>query len=255
MIIIGSEAIKYWFGLFPREPKDLDVVLEEGEELSLQLTYKRIERLENPILKKYHYKANKYLSPDMLYTLKMSHLFWDISWEKHMFDAQFLRSKGCTLNKDAFHELYGYWNKIHGDNKRSDLKMTADDFFDNAVKSEYSHDDVHTLLNPTPIYTKVLIGEVEVGEEKFNSLSYEDKCALVYEEVMVMAWERYKRLDYRVAYARMLKKFIINHAPLWEAIFIIENFIELHKPKFNYYERINEGISKIKPNSKRLTKA
>lgn len=252
MIIIGSEAIKYWYRDFPRQPKDIDIVLSEGEEISLIGSYTRIEKLKNPVLSLHYKSNNKYLSPDFLYTLKMSHLFWDINWEKHMFDLQFLKKKGCKLHKDLFYDLYNYWNIYHPKNKRSDLKMSAADFFDNAVKCDYSHDDIHTLLNTIPTYTKVLVGEVEVGEDKFNYLNHDDKCALVVEEVMVMAWERFKSKDYRVAYSIMLKKFIISHAPLWEAIFIIENFIELHKPRFNYYDTINRGLEKIKPTTKKL---
>lgn len=244
MILIGSKAIRHWFPDFPREPKDYDYIVGKDEKHlttnKIAETGERIEYLENAIFD----NCNKsVLFPNDLYTLKISHLFWDINWQKHMFDVQFLLKKGCVLDKELFLLLYGYWNVIHGKNKRSDLKMTAEDFFDNAVKCEYEHDYLHTLLNPIPTYTKILIGEVEVSEEKFNLLSQEDKFNLVREEVMLMAWERYsKQMDYRHAYSRMLKKFIINHAPIWEAIFIIENFIELHKPNFNYYKKIEDGL-------------
>jgi hypothetical protein len=179
----------------------------------------------------------------------MSHIFWDINWDKHMFDIQFLINKGIAWDRKLFPLLYEYWNTVHGKNKRSDLEMSAEQFFDNAVKSEYDHDWLHTLLNPYPTFNKVLIGEVEVCEHKFNNLKHEEKCNLVTEEVMIMAYERYKHLDFRVAYSKMLKKFIMNHAPMWEALFIIENYIELHRPKFNYYKIIDDGITAFKQNS------
>ena len=102
------------------------------------------------------------------------------------------------------------------------------------------------MLNPTPIYTKILKdgAEVDVSEEKFNKLTFEEKCDLVREEVMVMAYERYKNVNYMSAYSKMLKKFIINHSPLWEGLFIIENFIILHKPLFNYFKTISDKINK-----------
>lgn len=235
MILIGSGAIKHWFPDFPREPKDLDYI-GRGKNGN------GVEYHDNDVFK---YYGHSIMLPDDLYTLKMSHLFWNINWDKHMFDVQFLRNRGCKLKLDLFHLLYNYWNQVHGKNKRSDLKMSAEDFFDNAVKCDYRHDDLHTLLNQTPTYMKVLIGEVEVGEEKFNNLSFEEKCDLVTEEIMVMAWERYKG-DHRLAYSRMLKKFIISHAPIWEAIFIIENYILLHKPKFNFFKKIENGLQTIK---------
>lgn len=239
MILIGSSAIKHWFPDFPRDPKDIDYIGQKVAHSHIQ----RVEFHKNEVFKDYQYKV---MHPNDLYTLKMSHLFWNINWDKHMFDVQFLKSKRCVLEKRLFYELYDYWNTVHGKNKRSDLKMTATDFFDNAVKCEYKHDDLHLILNPVPTFTKVLIGEVEVGEEKFNLLSFEEKCSLVTEEVMIMAWERYPELDYRIAYSKMLKKFIINHAPLWEAIFIIENYIVLHKPTFNFFKQIENGLQTIK---------
>lgn len=235
MILTGSSALRFHFPDFPRTPKDMDYIVQSSKPRR-----GNIEFLVNTVFADYPFTM---IQPNDLLTLKMSHLFWNINWEKHMFDVQFLLKKGCKINLTLFNNLYIYWNEVHGKNKRSDLKMSAEDFFDNNLKSEYSHDWLHTLINPVPTYTKVLIGEVEVGEEKFNALSYDEKCALVYEEVMIMAWERFKYLDYREAYGLMLKKFIISHAPIWEAIFIIENFIELHKPKFNYYKLIENGIN------------
>jgi len=240
MVIIGSTAIKYYFPDFTREPKDLDYAVVSD----IKKRGQDVEYLTNPVI--CEMQGEGYLSPELLYTLKMSHMFWDVNWEKHMYDIQFLKKKGCFLVTDLFYKLYDYWNTVHAKNKRSDLKMSSEDFFDNAVKCPHSHDYLHTLINPIPTYTKVLIGEVEVCESKFNQLSHEDKCSLVTEEVMVMAYERYSNKDYRIAYSKMLKKFIISHAPLWEAVFIIENYIELHKPKFNYLKTIENGLLKSK---------
>lgn len=257
MVIIGSTAMKFWFPEC-REPKDIDIVGEIPLELIHSFPQdKKIEYLENPILEaRYNRKIDYnhgcldkyvpwYITPDDLYTLKISHVIgWDLNWEKHMYDIQFLKKKGCILNIDLCYQFYSFWNTIHNKNKRSDLEMTADEFFNNAVKSDYDHDYLHTLINSYPTFNKVLKDgeEVEVDQHKFNNLSFEDKCNLVTEEVMIMAFERFKDMDYRTAYSKMLKKFIINHAPIWEAIFIIENFVELHKPKFNFIKHINEQL-------------
>lgn len=243
MILIGSSALKHWFPDFPRNPKDTDYLVNIKS--MWDNVPGKIEYHENDILWNSDLVKGKILEPDVLYTLKISHVIgWDIFWEKHMFDIQFLNKKGCKLNKELFYKLYEYWNKIHGINKRSDLEMSANEFFNNAVKCEYEHDWLHTLLNPSPTFNKILKddAEVEVDEEKFYALSFEDKCNLVTEEIMVMAWERWPKYDYREAYSYMLKKFILNHAPIWEAIFIIENYVALHKPKFNYFKTIENEI-------------
>jgi hypothetical protein len=55
---------------------------------------------------------------------------------------------------------------------------------------------------------------------------------------MVMAYERFRDKQYRVAYEMMLEKFVTGHAPIWQLLFIIENYKQLRKPSFNYYKRI-----------------
>jgi hypothetical protein len=182
-LVIGSTAIKYYYPDFPRDPKDLDIVSDR--------TYRKdnIEYLYNPVLPKY--QQSGYLSPNFMLTLKVSHLFYDINWEKHMFDVQFLIKKGCTIDMQLFNELYEFWQEYHPKNTRSNLDMSAKDFFDNAITSidGLSHDELHLLINPNPTFQKILIGEVLVSEDKFNDLSFEDKCNLVYEEVEIMAYE------------------------------------------------------------------
>lgn len=244
MIIIGSSAIKHWFPDFPREPKDLDIILNQDEKI-LKETSTRIEILKNPIFENHSY-PNNIMDADDLLTLKASHLCWDIKWEKHMFDCQFLLKKGCKIKYDLWKKLYYFWNEYHSKNKRSKLDQSKKDFFDNAINyDEYEHDYIHTLLNPTPVYTLVLKDgcEVELDENKFYKLNYNQKINFVREEVMVMAFERFKKIDYRKAYSLMLKKFIINHAPIWTISFIIENYLLLHKIHFNFIEYIQNKLN------------
>lgn len=242
--LIGSRAIRHFFPEFKREG-DWDYIVDVKPEWTPGCV--NVEYHLNPVFKDYEYRI---MMPNDLYTLKISHAIgWDLNWDKHVYDIQFLKSKGCQLNKELFDKLYAYWNTIHEPNKRSKLDMTAEDFFDNAVDCEHNHDFLHTLLNPTPTYTKVLIGEVEVGEEKFNLLTHSEKCALVQEEVCIMAAERYKGLGWKHRYGRMLKKFILNHAPIWEAIFILENFVELHSAPYNFMEEINSKLTQLKLNT------
>jgi len=246
MILIGSKAIKHHYSDFPREPKDTDYVLFEFQNYGVIKT-PGIEYLHNKIISYLYYQTNnKVISSDHLCTLKASHLCWDINWEKHMFDLQFLLKKGCKTDSELFWKLYNYWNEFHGKNKRSDLKMSKEDFFDNAVNYDSGeHDELHKIINSIPIYTKVLKdgAEVELDENKFYNLSFEEKLEFVREECYIMAYERYKHLDYRIAYNKMLKKFIISHAPKFSLIFILENYIELQrKPKYNFIEKINNNL-------------
>jgi hypothetical protein len=241
-ILIGSRAIKHWFPDFPREPKDTDYIVGSLSEKLSNDKPSRVEYHFNPIL---DYYPGEVLNPDLIYTLKISHLFWDIKWEKHMFDIQFLRKKGCRIIIDEFRKLVSYWEKVHGPMKRSDLELSSEEFFDNALK-EYDHDYLHMLINPYPTYKKILRDgfEVAVDESKFKLLTHHEKLSLVREEVYVMAYERLAGRDYRTAYSWMLKKFIMHHAPMWEAIWIIENYVELHKPVFNYKQKIDYELQR-----------
>lgn len=231
MLLIGSAAIKHHYPDFPRTPKDLDYI-GAGE------SSREVEYLSNPVLEHLEGIA----LPEVLLTLKASHIFWDINWDKHMYDIVFLFEKGNEINTPLFYDLYNHWINIHGKNKRSDLTLSADEFFDNALK-EYDHDYLHTIINPSPTYLKVLKGEVEPDEEKFNLLSHEEKEALVREEVYVMAYERMRHINYVSAYRKMLKKFIMHHAPIWEVFFILKNYRSLHKPLINYQNLLNHGIT------------
>jgi len=243
MILIGSQAIRHWYPDFPREPKDYDYIIKVGEGKVRTLN---AEYHINTVLENYPLEV---LDADTLCTLKASHLCWDINWEKHMWDLQFLLNKGCTINQDLFWKLYNYWNTVHIKNKRSDLKMSKEEFFTNAINYDtLEHDEVHKLLNPIPVYTRVLKDnkEVELDENKFNDLSFEDKCNFVREEVMVMAYERYKSLGFQRAYNRMLKKFIISHIPLFALSFVLENYVLLSKCKLNFIEIIDKQLELVK---------
>ena len=241
-MIIGSTAIKHHFPDFNREPKDVDITYHNGIKIVYSEIGKKTEYLENPILD----VSLRFATPNELYTLKMSHLIgWDINWEKHMFDLQFLKSRGCVLDKELFNNLYDYWNTVHVKNRRSNLDMSAKEFFDNALQTP--HDYYHTLLNPSPTYLKVLKDgcEVDVCENKFNKLSFEERCALVHEEVVIMAVERWPEMDYRFAYSKMLKKFILNHSPIWEGIFIIENYKYLSKCPVQLFKTLNKKLNEL----------
>ena len=235
-VLIGSQAMKHHFPDFNRTPKDIDFATDVKTKGN-----REIEMLYNPIV--VEVSKGEVISKEYLLTLKMSHLFWNINWEKHLYDVLFLQSKGVNYDKELFYRFYEFHNELHKNN-RSDLKMTSDEFFNNALKSEVEHDFIHTLIKEVPTYTKILKdgAEVEPCEEKYNNLSFEEKCSLVSEEVMVMAWERYSNERYLQAYYKMLKKFIISHAPMWEALFIIENFNSLYKAPFNFIKTINNGL-------------
>ena len=97
------------------------------------------------------------------------------------------------------------------------------------------------------MYTKLLKEgcEVELDPSKWDLLTFEERCDVVFEETAVMSYERYKGLDYRIGYKRQLKDNILKHFPVYIAVFAIENYPSLERPKYDYITKIrkNGGIN------------
>lgn len=243
-VLIGSRAIKHWFPDFPREPKDTDFAWDEGGISIVREEWGTYEYYPIPPLMSLGVST---LTPDQIYTLKVSHLFWDIKWEKTMWDVTWLRKKGCNLDRTLFEELYWHWESVHGVAKRADLNMMADAFFDNAIPDGHDHDLLHTLIKNPPTYTKILAnpeepGAVAIDEQKFWDLETEDKYNVIREECYVMAYERMGDSDYRDAYLKQLKAWILHHGPSVNmGLFAIHNYDVLRKPLINYKEVIDYG--------------
>jgi hypothetical protein len=240
MLLIGSKAIKHYYPDFPRIPNDIDYIVEDSSKYT---KVRGIEYLENPIL--FKLKPDGILEMDTLLSLKISHMFWDFNWEKHLFDIQFLLNKGHKYDLLLVNKLRAYWEEVKPKIRRSQLVMSKEDFFSNAVNSDtHEHDYLHTLINPIPAYTKLLKEgcEVELDEAKWEALSFEDRCSVCFEETAVMAWERYKDINYKIAYRRQLKDNIIKHFPQYIALFAMENYILLEKPIFNFKTKIDNEL-------------
>lgn len=240
MLLIGSKAIKHFYPDFSRTPHDTDYIVEDSSKHQKE---KNVEFLENPIL--FKMQSEGIINMDTLLSLKISHMFWDNMWEKHLFDIQFLLKKGHKYDLDLVNEFRAHWNEVLPKVRRSMLAQSKEDFFNNAVNEDSDeHDYLHTLINEIPMYTLLLKegSEVELDESNWHKMSFEQKCEVVREETYVMAWERYKDIDYRVAFKRQLKDNIIKHFPSYIAIFAIENYIKLERPAINYKNVINSKL-------------
>ena len=232
-MLIGSQAAKYHFPDFWREPNDVDLMCEVHPG-----NLPGVEFIECPVyfLKNAHHAI---IPKDHLYTLKMSHIFWNHKWDKHFSDLLFMSSR-CTLDWDLFFDLYHYWQLNKPSEPRSDLNKTAQEFFDNALTGGYNHDALHEKLHPEPAYKQILIGEVQTSDELFFKLPDSEKARVITEEVMVMAFERLNGRRWDVAYVWMLKKFIRQHSPIKQAIWAIENFDLVRRPSFNYVQKLSQ---------------
>jgi len=104
-LIYGSTAIKYWFPDFKRIPNDIDYICSEKNHNNINT--RDVEFYYLPEFE-YIFENNidkEYVDKDFLYTIKLSHLSWDINWDKHMKDVIFLKEKGCKLIPELYNNL------------------------------------------------------------------------------------------------------------------------------------------------------
>lgn len=245
--LIGSQAIRHWFPDFPRKPVDTDFAWDEGGIDIQREAWGKYEYYPIPPIAKL---GQSTLDADGIYTLKFSHIFWDIQWEKTMWDIVWLQKKGCQLNIPLFKELYQHWCDVHGEPTRADLNMSVGDFFTNGIKDGHKHDTLHTFVakvNCKPTYTYILKEPtgVDIDQFKFFNLPLNMQLDIIREECYVMAYERMGFMDYRDAYRKQLKAWIITHAPSMEmACIAVWNYDTLRKPLINYKKEIEYGLQR-----------
>lgn len=246
-ILIGSQALIQHIGEI-RVPKDTDYFSDqeiEGAEIFF-----------HPSLKDYFKDEERSATLDELYTIKMSHIFWDLrnnTWEKHVQDIITMRERSAKLIEDLYRLLYAVWEEVHG-KKKANLSQSARDFFSDKVVRKYEHDSIHASVAyyDAPLYERILMDgeEVKVDKSKFDVMSYEDKLKLVREEVYATALERlvipseYKYSPRR-AYAWALRRTTTSLARGWFARFIAENIEKLRQPDVDYVRVHKDNSDKL----------
>jgi hypothetical protein len=169
MFIYGSQLVKRLFSDF-REPKDIDYVTNDLVEYQNQIS----QILSGTELHWIPCTPNREMTADELYTLKVSHAIYDIHWQKTMSDIRFFQIKNCQIIPELLTELRKHWEVVHKNKKRCDFKVEENMFFEDNVKRQIPHDDLHKIINPNPSYQLVVEG-VKPIKKKFDNLSIQDK--------------------------------------------------------------------------------
>lgn len=243
MLIIGSTALRYWYGDAVRKPKDVDIFAPPDSPTTA-------DRFWDDDLADWLDERDRgvYATPDELITIKASHAYWDLrngSWEKHMGDLLFLKRQGARIIPDLHDMLYRVWERRYGA-KRVNLTLEAEDFFNDAVKRVYDHDSIHDSVayGDRPLYESVLKDghSVQVDMAKVRALPFEEQVKLYREEIYATALERmvipndYK-CSPRAAYAWALKRTITSLTKGWSAKFIVANYDIFVRPDSDYVAR------------------
>lgn len=222
-LIYGSTAIKHWFS-DAREPNDLDIISNER-------TGKEIYWIES-----FSYLSNnidtKYVDPNLIYSIKVSHACYDINWTKHMKDICFMKQHGCVLDYEFVKSLRKDWDVVH---KKKKLNFDVDNsvFFNNNVTRQFNHDELHKMLAfyERPLHERIRkdLSKPKTSKTLFELLSHDDKIKCVLEEVYVIATERYitRGLSPKRAKFLSLKDLILKLSSGWFNVFIIDNFEEI----------------------------
>jgi hypothetical protein len=249
-LIIGSTALDLHFPDLGREPKDLDIFAppEDSEYWS------KAERFWHPLLEGAFESSTpndyqsisavtaryRFATPDELYTIKVSHSYWEIgdTWDKHIYDILFLQDKKAKLIQPLHDTLYKIWEEKHG-KKRVNLNMTSDEFFTAGVKRIYDHDSIHDSVayGDHALYEDLLQKDEEVAIDHRRMWEWPtEKLVLLFrEEVAATALERMIiPSDYTcspgLAWTWALRRTITSLTKGKSAQFIVEHFREFMKP-------------------------
>lgn len=246
-ILIGSTAMQAYPCWSDRQAKDIDYFTDKNTQGDNFFHSKLLD---------YFGDVERTASMDELYTIKMSHIFWDLrngSWEKHARDIMIMQKENVELIPELYKLLYSVWEEVHG-KKKANLSQMAKDFFNDKVVRIYEHDSIHDSVAyyDAPLYERILKDgeEVKVDKSKFDAMPYEDKLKLTREEIYATALERLiipSNYTYspRRAYAWALRRTTTSLARGWFALFIAENLEKLWAPDVNYVQAHKEKSHKL----------
>jgi hypothetical protein len=231
MLIVGSKALNYHFPNYKREVNDIDVIgtndninylinslspekVRQTDEITTLINIKcndffntkNVEILNadnSEALKEYiKYESGgdglRYASPEVLLSLKKSHIHFPIKFSKHIVDYNFLLE---NLKEDKLKDItklnFKETEKRVGKLKTPSLKKSTMNFFGQSegyVKYFYIHDDIHRVMAhyDKPIYEDMQVDSKSAWCEKdmWDSFSFEKKSKCVLEEAYVIALER-----------------------------------------------------------------
>lgn len=251
-ILIGSAALLTHGINIGRNPADLDYFTDQ-EFISED---KKLETFAHNDLIDWFGKEDRVATLDELYTIKVSHIFWDLkntSWEKHVHDIILMEKAGAKLDLGFYTVLYSIWEERYG-KKQAKLNVAPEDFFKSSVRRIYDHDSIHASVAyyGEPLFNRILRdgSAVAVDISKWESLSHEDKIRTVREEVYATALERQiipseYTSSPRAAYHWALKKTITSFSKGWFPLFIVTHLAELWNPEIDYVARHKENADRL----------
>lgn len=249
--LTGSYAMSMWYPHEGRQPKSgTDVDYQSDKQFNLPdrlADGRRTDLFVEPRLAQWDWGL--VATPDELYTMKISHAFWEINgsrnWDKHASDIIFLSRKGAEFRRELYHILLPIWKEKYRRNP-VDTTKSKDEFFKDAVNRKYDHDSLHDSVayGDRPLYESILKdGEsVAVDNAKFWAMPLGTQLKVVREEVYATALERILIPgNYQgspgAAYWWALRRTATSLFKGEWALFLLLNLDTLRKPDCDYMQR------------------
>ena len=253
IIVVGSTALNR-AGVMER-PSDLDVWATSKDVVEKCLPRADITIMPEEILNLVSVREQdrkdvlQFATVDAVYTIKCSHLGWDIFWNKHKRDVLYLKKIGANLIEPLYIALVEHWKKEHGNKDFLSLYKDKTEFFNDFVEYRYDHDYLHELAAypNKPVYTRCLKdgAEVAIDKEKFDKLPFTDQIKMFREEIVVIAAERWvipHNIRWDKAYFYSIRKTVTALTKNWATDFLIRNLEHFEKAKYEDFKHIIETL-------------
>jgi hypothetical protein len=244
-LLVGSRALNFWYPSVPiKETTDWDLIT------SKDLPWAECSspaHLNNEAFSKYnsgifieHLGEKLYIvNSKGLAIIKRSHLWRDLSFEKHMMHwVKYLKQEEKNFNaidKEILSARINLTMQTYPQGHPK-LNQSVKDFFNDAVQKKFSHDWLHELYAyyEEPLYKKLQLDYTKAWCNKalWNALSKEDQLKCIAEEAYVIATERMlvpKDYKYpaRIAYVKAVNKICTTLCSGWFRDAAIDNYQEV----------------------------
>lgn len=250
MLIIGSAAAHALLGDEKwRRPKDIDAFMDPESSMNGWDVF-----WDDTLYDVIPRGTVRWATLDELYSIKLSHIFWEGrngKWDVHANDLMRLKNEGAEVDEALYSVLYKVWEKQFGV-KKVDLNMDKADFFDDAVGRKWDHDSVHysVAYGDHPLYEDFLDGEVRMDMKRVWDAPSETIIRLFREEIFATALERKiipsnYTASPKHAYRWSLRRVVTSLTKGKSARFIAEHLDTLWSPDVDYVKRHRDNAHKL----------
>lgn len=260
-ILIGSRALDYWLSVgIVKDSTDYDIISAkpiEGAEFHNVLhlnNYSFDEFTDSNHKMDFNGEIIHIMTLQGLAIIKRSHLWRNLAFNKHIAHYHKYLKPYINLDHPVLKKRIEMTKNMYPQ-QGPNLKLSKDDFFDDAVVKKHSHDYLHELYanEDKPMYTKLQKKDHEIYcyKELWDNLSQNQKILCVQEEANVLATERFLvpsafKYNTKLAYFKAVEKICTTVTKGYFRSFAIDYYPEvLSKFDEGKFLEVKEKLSKL----------